>query len=80
MKKILLILSLLLTGKNFGQDTIIQKNNPIIFGELLLGYGGNFSEYTGIIYGGNINYQIKKHFFTARYMFHPDILAINLNW
>lgn len=73
MKKIFLILLLLLTGKNFGQDTIIQKSNPIVYGELLFGFGGSFNKYNGYIYGGSLGYQIKKNLFTIRYTVNPEI-------
>ena len=57
--------------KNLAQDTIV-KSNPVLYGEMIFGFGGNFNDYGGFIYGGNVNYQVKKNLFTIRYNVHPE--------
>ena len=70
MRKLTLIM-LFFSLKNLAQDTIL-KSNPVLYGEMIFGFGGNFNDYGGFIYGGNVNYQVKKNLFTIRYNVHPE--------
>ena len=43
-------------------------NEPIIFGELILGGAGKINEYGGFLIGGELSYQFKKNLFSFRYL------------
>ena len=52
-----------------------QKTNPIIYGELGLGYAQDFSNKGGLINFGEVNYEQNKNLFSARY---SEIYEFNL--
>lgn len=47
--------------------TKAQKTNPIIYGDLGIGYARDLTKNGGILQYGSLNYQNKKNLFTFRY-------------
>ncbi|MDT0647527.1 hypothetical protein RM545_12580 [Zunongwangia sp. F260] len=71
MRILLVLISVILFSSCYSQDTI-KKTNPVLFGEIILGYGGSFGEFGGFAYGGSGNIQYEKHFFTIRHIENPQ--------
>ena len=71
MTKYLLLFSLYLSTNLL----FSQKTNPIIFGELGIGYAKDFSNKGGLINFGEVNYEQNKNLFSARY---SEIYEFNL--
>lgn len=63
MKKTLLLFFALISLNLFAQE---QKENPVLFAEILLGGAGGKAG--GFAAGATVNYQVKKNLFSLRYL------------
>lgn len=80
MKNNLIIFTLLLLSflSNYGQekiDSLIKKTNPIIFGDVFVGYTNGAIK--GITVGASLNHQIKNNLFTFRIIQTTDIESVD---
>lgn len=63
---VLFLISFLSTKSQEKQDSILKKPNPIVFGNLSLGYGNG--SLRGLMGGVSLNYQTKNNLFTFRHL------------
>ena len=64
LRKILFTLILVTNLNMYSQE----KNEPIIFGEFIFGGAGEINGKGGFLIGGELNYQLKNHLLSARYV------------
>ncbi len=70
-----LYLLLLSLGSLIGsaQDSLQETSkNPILYADMILGFGGSFGDNTGFMVGGTGYFQSDKNLFSVRYVLNPQ--------
>jgi len=80
MKKIILILIVFFSLQMYSQEKL-ENNEPIIFGEFLLGAASEINGNEGLLLGGALKYQLKSNLLTVRYLafiqFESDLILLS---
>ena len=71
--KIILFILITFYSLNIHSQEKLEANQPIIFGEFVLGGAGRIGGNGGMLIGGELNYQHNKDLFSIRYLENPQL-------